>query len=173
VHKHIANERFSNEQGATMIEASLVLPFVLFFIFVSIDLFIFAYQAVAVQFVATQVMREISTSERVTTGNAYIEVIDAAEAFLLDFKQPGARVCLCPIEDTGTIPGISNAGQCLNSQDRCREFPLSGTPQNSLPAGTSFMMAIRYPVPQLFALLMKQNFRVEAISIGRAEPEAI
>ena len=63
MHKHIANERFSNEQGATMIEASLVLPFVLFFIFVSIDLFIFAYQAVAVQFVATQVMREISTSE--------------------------------------------------------------------------------------------------------------
>lgn len=171
--KYLRQLKRNEENGATMIEAAMVLPFVLFFLFVAIDLFLFAYQAVAVQFVVTNLMREVATSESISLRNVLAETEQSSDELFLKFGPPAqgeySRVCLCPLTEAAT------PRRCLDSSMMCRKVggPVPGR-QVSVGPGESFFLAISYPVPQLFSVFLPgKKFRVEAVSIGRVEPRGV
>lgn len=165
-----------------MLEAAMVLPFVLFFLFVSIDLFIFAFQAVAAQFVAGNLMRTVSTSSLLRTENGvsvtrtYDEARARSRNFFLKLEQPDAQFCLCPIrEASDTGPEILDPSQCLNANHGgtyCRSMSRSPADLVIQP-GENFILILDYAVPQLFSKLFKQVYRVQAVSMGRVEPMGV
>lgn len=135
------------EKGATSVEFALIISFLLFFIFIGIDLLYLSYKALSLQYAASSVLRETVVGKPESSPAGYdhahemkVKIKEKAEAFGL--KLENRQIRICPLSDPGC------------------------TSNNTSVAEDLILISIDYETTMLFM----SDYTINAVAVGKNEP---
>ena len=157
-----ADERGTNERGATLVEHTIAFPLFFLLVFASIELLLFSYQVLTVQFVAARVVRQAALGPEVYAAGDY----DSRESYLIQRLIHDAAMFQVKLLPTDIeLCAAPSRGELLVS---CRAADADGRFPNASAAGEpGQLVAIRTTVQRKFAWVGSLN--VVNVAIGRNE----